>query len=114
MDTDPPRHVSRLFTTAASVAAHGGRVWHGWWHWLGGHRHRVEPRCGDVFPSATISMRSEAAVWGEDDGWRAVELALLREAGDAGDQLETLRGQPAERTAQRTLLSVLAALGLER
>ena len=59
-------------------------------------------------------MRSEAAVWGEYDGWRAAELALLREAGMLVDQLETLRGQPAERTAQRTLLSVLAAPGAMR
>ena len=76
--------------------------------------HRVWLSASALMVLKGAGLQFVAAVWGEYEGWRAAELALLREAGMLVDQLETLRGQPAERTAQRTLLSVLAALGLER
>ena len=53
------------------------------------------------------------ATWAMYSGWNPQSLELLRETGFLLTQLETLRGTDDERTAQRLLLSTLAALRLE-
>jgi hypothetical protein len=51
--------------------------------------------------------------WAAYAGWSPPDLVLLHEAGLVLDQLETLRGTPGERAAQRLLLSLLAHLRVE-
>jgi hypothetical protein len=60
-----------------------------------------------------LTARGRAFVeqcWDTYSGWSPASLALLHEAGRLLDELERVRGQKAERGAQRLLLSVLAAL----
>ena len=53
-----------------------------------------------------------AAVWAEHDGWTAVSLRLLHEAGRLVDALEASRGTKDERVTRRELLATVAALRL--
>ena len=76
------------------------------------------PRTAPVPPELVTGLVGRGKVfvaecWSTYEGWSPASLALLHEAGRLLDQLETVRGQPAERSAQRLLLATLAALRLE-
>jgi hypothetical protein len=76
------------------------------------------PRTAAVPPEVVAGLVGRRATfvaecWSTYDGWSPASLALLHEAGRLLDQLETVRGMPAERSAQRLLLATLAALRLE-
>jgi hypothetical protein len=78
----------------------------------------VVPRTAPVSPEVAAGVVGRGAkfvgeCWSTYDGWSPASLALLHEAGRLLDQLETVRGLPAERSAQRLLLATLAALRLE-
>jgi hypothetical protein len=76
------------------------------------------PRTAPVPPALVTGLVGRGAAfvgecWAAYDGWSPASLTLLHEAGRLLDQLETVRGMPAERSAQRLLLATLAALRLE-
>jgi hypothetical protein len=76
------------------------------------------PRTAPVPPELVAGLFGRGAAfvaecWSTYDGWNPASLALLHEGGRLLDQLETVRGTPAERSAQRLLLATLAALRLE-
>ena len=76
------------------------------------------PRTAPLPPELVTGLVGRGAAfvkqcWEIYEGWGPASLALLHEAGRLLDQLETVRGMPAERSAQRLLLATLAALRLE-
>lgn len=58
-------------------------------------------------------LRFVEQAWKDYLGWTVSSRVLLHEAGRLLDELETLRGQRAERATQRLLAGLLAQLHLE-
>jgi hypothetical protein len=74
---------------------------------------RVEPMPATLLVGLEARGRTfVTSCWESYNGWSPPKIELLHEAGRLLDALGSVRGRPAERVAQRTLLATLTALQL--